>query len=126
MKEQSVLKKTLSFKTAFLPKREGAKYTGRSRLSCLFADLFRASAPVEVTTTLFDRVLCGNCLHVCVQQDTYQRQCLSCLIHEPAMNDFPKPPKIASVEFEYLKSRWVVPPLENLDVESLQSCSWLC
>ena len=59
----------------------------------LILDLLRLVSLVEGTTTLYQRVLCRNCFHVCMNETTYKRHQESCLQHEPAVVKMPSPEK---------------------------------
>ena len=64
-------------------------YDGQEYRSVLLTDLFRLVA-LEATT-IIGRVLCLNCFHFCMNQDTYSRHRVSFLSHEPALIKMSKP-----------------------------------
>ena len=58
---------------------------GQECHSILILDLLRLVSNVKGTTTLTHRVLCRNCFHVCMGDNTYKRHQVSCWQHEPAV-----------------------------------------
>ena len=84
----------------------------------LIKDLLRLVCIVKGTVSLAGRILCRNCFHVCMSQETYQRHRASCLNHEPAVIKMPKPEK-KKLEFKNFAARWFAPVVLYFDLESL-------
>ena len=59
----------------------------------LILDLMRLVSMVKGTTTLYQRVLCKNRFHICMNENTYRRHQISCLQLEPAVVKMPTPEK---------------------------------
>ena len=59
----------------------------------LILDLLRRVNLIKGTTSLFQRVLCRNCFHICTDENVYKRHQISCLHHEPAVVKMPQPEK---------------------------------
>ena len=84
----------------------------------LILDLLRLVSMVKGTTTLYQRVLCKNCFHICMNENTYRRHQISCLQHEPAVVKMPTPEK-NKLKFANLGARWFAPVVIYFDLESI-------
>ena len=84
----------------------------------LIQDILRLVSNVKGTTTLYQRVLCRNCFHICMNESTYKRHRISCLQHEPALVKMPTPEK-NKLKFKNFGARWFAPVVIYFDLESI-------
>ena len=84
----------------------------------LILDLLRLVNLIKGTTSLFQRVLCRNCFHICTDETVYKRHQVSCLHHEPAVVKMP-PPEKNRLKFKNLGARWFAPVVIYFDLESI-------
>ena len=94
---------------------------GREYHYVLIVDLLRLDRRnnlIKGTISLFQRVLCRNCFHICTDETVYKRHQISCLHHEPAVVKMPQPEK-NRLKFKNLGARWFAPVFIYFDLESI-------
>ena len=84
----------------------------------LILHILRLVSNVRGPTTLFQRVLCRNRFHKCLNESTYKRHRISCLQHEPALVKMPTLDK-NKLKFKLFGARWFVPVVIYFDLESI-------
>ena len=85
----------------------------------LILDLLRLVNLIKGTTSLFQRVLCRNCFHICTDENVYKRHQISCLHHRARCCENASARKKNRLKIKHLGAKWVAPVVIYFDLESI-------
>ena len=91
---------------------------GQENHYILILDILSLVSNATGTTTLSQRVLCRNCFHLCMNENTYKRHRISGLQHEPVLVKMHTPDKNKLI-VENFCAQWFAPVVIYFDLESI-------